>query len=288
LIVVFNYAREVSMKTHSVLCVLAVWALIVTVSYGQDEHDVQRWKNHRLEEEQEVERIKAETKAEDQKNMESGRHLFGASKNWTEDEMEGTLAKKQPPDFEIGDWGCIRNALQVVNTVSKTECLVTIIYYKENSRSLREGNEKHYSEVMLLRGLKMSKVTDRVTFILQHPVVIQDTYRYTAASGSPKTVLVLECNSSKLKEIEVRLETNREARQKAAIEQAKAKKDREAAIEAAKWRTWTVSDGTNVEAKFGGLMNSTVILTKRDGSKLKVPLAELSAEDREWIAKRRK
>jgi hypothetical protein len=75
---------------------------------------------------------------------------------------------------------------------------------------------------------------------------------------------------------------------RADIEQARAEKERKEAIEAAKYRTWTTADGTKVDAKYGWTIGSTVTLTKRDGSKLKVPLAELSAADQEWIANRPK
>jgi len=47
----------------------------------------------------------------------------------------------------------------------------------------------------------MSKVTDGAEFILQHPLVILDTFSYTAASGAKRRVLVLERSDSNLKEV---------------------------------------------------------------------------------------
>lgn len=74
-----------------------------------------------------------------------------------------------------------------------------------------------------------------------------------------------------------------------AIERAKAEKERQAAIEEAKWRTWTDSTGKHkTEAKFGGVAFGKVKLIKRDGSTVQLPLEKLSDEDREWITNRSK
>jgi hypothetical protein len=82
-----------------------------------------------------------------------------------------------------------------------------------------------------------------------------------------------------------------DAKQEAADKRAKAeaKKKRQAEIEETKWRTWTDVKGKHtVEAKFGGMAFGTVTLTKRDGTSVKVPLEELSDEDKEWISTRAK
>ena len=74
----------------------------------------------------------------------------------------------------VGDSGYTHVAFRVIDKVSDTECLV----HKD-------------AQVMLLRGLSMAKVTDGVRFVLQHPVVIRDTYSYTTVRGGKSTVLVL-------------------------------------------------------------------------------------------------
>jgi hypothetical protein len=72
-------------------------------------------------------------------------------------------------------------------------------------------------------------------------------------------------------------------------EKEKAEKERQAAIEEAKWRTWTDSTGKyKTEAKFGGVAFDKVTLIKRDGSKVQLPLAKLSDEDQKWIKQRNK
>lgn len=55
------------------------------------------------------------------------------------------------------------------------------------------------------------------------------------------------------------------------------------------YRTWKDESGDfSVEAAFGGLAMGTVILHKKDGSKLKVPMERLSQDDQQWIRDRAK
>ncbi len=54
------------------------------------------------------------------------------------------------------------------------------------------------------------------------------------------------------------------------------------------FRTWTSSAGTTIEARFAGLANGTVILGKRDGKKLKVPLDKFVEADQKFVADKRK
>jgi hypothetical protein len=67
-----------------------------------------------------------------------------------------------------------------------------------------------------------------------------------------------------------------------------AAKARKAAVEAANWRTWTTSQGTKIEARFCGTVSNAVRLMDRDGSKIKIPLDDLSDEDRAWIRSRKR
>ncbi len=135
---------------------------------------------------------------------------------------------------------------------------------------------------MLLRGLGMTKVTDGTEFLLLHPVEISGTYSYEAVSGGRKTVLVLECNNAKLREIDKKLKTKVEAEQQAAAERVNAEKESAALVEAAKWRTWTFAD-KEVEARYGGKINAVVTIVTRDGGKLKVNLDDLSEPDRAYV-----
>ena len=76
---------------------------------------------------------------------------------------------------------------------------------------------------------------------------------------------------------------------KAAQEQKARRATAKAAAEAAKWRTWTDASGEHkIEAKFGGLASGEVVLIKRDGSKVQIPIEKLSDDDQEWVNNRRR
>ncbi len=72
----------------------------------------------------------------------------------------------------------------------------------------------------------------------------------------------------------------------------KAKRDhkaaQEAAEDAAKWRTWSDSNGRALYAKFSGMIAGRVKLVKRDGTTVQVPLEKLSDQDQKWIESRKK
>jgi hypothetical protein len=73
-----------------------------------------------------------------------------------------------------------------------------------------------------------------------------------------------------------------EEARKAAVERDKARAaERAIVIEAAKWRMWTDSSGNKHKAKFGGIISGSVKLIRGDGSVVKIPLDDLSDEDRE-------
>ena len=246
------------MKT--ILLTVVVLALSAAVGYGQPTAEQQ------------------EASREYRKALESGGFLFGADKRWTEGELPGTLATKNPPDFKIGDWGCTFAWFRVLNKVSNTECLVLPRYKigqfdgSTGPPSKRLLGVLDNSEVMLIRGLDMSKVSDGVQFVLQYPVVIQGTYSYTAVSGARKTVLVLERNDSKLNEIAEAADKRWEDSRKAA--------------EDALFRKWTDSTGKfSVAARFIEFKNARVRLERKDdGKEIDIPMSRLSKEDQEWIS----
>jgi hypothetical protein len=255
--------------------IAAFWALTAAVSYGQTRQLDSGLANQ-----------SPEAKALIKKWIEAGDRLFGAADASVINRTAGTLSHKDPRDFQVGDWGWTNHELKVLNKVSGTECLVAAVVPVRDGRGIMVGGN---SEPMLLRGLDTSKVTDGVEFILQHPVIIHGTYSYTAVSGTEKTVLVLDHNIEKLKEILKKQDAAVEAKRQVTVERAKAEKERKEAIEAAKWRTWTDATGEHkTDAKFGGLLSGKVTLIRRDGSKVQVPLEKLSDEDREWITTRRK
>jgi hypothetical protein len=63
---------------------------------------------------------------------------------------------------------------------------------------------------------------------------------------------------------------------------------READIEAAKWRTWTSANGKHkMEAKFRKFVAGTLTLEKKDGTTGEVKLDSLCAEDQEFVRKQK-
>ncbi len=229
-----------------ILLAITVWTFTTAIVHGQIAGSAEARSNI-----QKYLQRMAEMQAKFRKNLESGRSLFGADKRWTtgEGELAGTLAGKHPSDFKVGDWGCTLRTFQILNNVSKSECLVL---------PMGKG-----TEVMLIRGLDMSKATDGVQFILQHPVAIQETYSYTTVGGSQKTVLVLDCSKDKIDKL---LESARKA------------------AEDAQFRDWAYGDGRSLgKARFIEFKNSRVWLERRDGSKVEVASFRLSREDQKWV-----
>ena len=75
------------------------------------------------------------------------------------------------------------------------------------------------------------------------------------------------------------------ARRAAAEAKRQAEKEHKAAVEAAKWRTWSDASGKHeIKAKYSGAISGKVKLVKEDGSAVWIPLEKLSDEDQKWIA----
>lgn len=71
-------------------------------------------------------------------------------------------------------------------------------------------------------------------------------------------------------------------------QKAEQRQKREEEEEASRWRTWTDSTGKHtVEARFTGVALGKVILTRRDGKNIRLPLEKLSQPDQEWINARK-
>ena len=179
------------MKT--VVLMAVAWALAAAVSHGQTDafeaHSGEAYKSM-MKQMFDQERVVGRPVRNWNTDLEVGRSLFGADERWKarecgqppelsmSDDLNGTLADKRPSAFKIGDWGFTSESFKSISKVSDTECLVLPIDYKvvydvRIRSDLRP--RPRFSEVMLLRGLDMAKVTDGVQFILQYPLVIQST-----------------------------------------------------------------------------------------------------------------
>lgn len=192
-----------------------------------------------LEQEQ-MEKREAEGRAK-------GEDLFGVdtldaeTSKWVRDH-----STKQGTKIQVGYWGYSDQLLKVLNVVSPTEILVQPIAIT--------------AEPMLIRGLAAEKVTDGIEFILHHPFVIQDTYKYRATSGASKTVLVLDTSkfSDQLK-------------------------NEQAAAEEALYKPWEIGE-EEVVAKYVGYSKGLVtLIRKTDGTSVEIPISDLEKKDQVWV-----
>lgn len=224
------------MKT--LLLTMAV-VMSATMCDGQIRRGRPQLSAQQLREMQEYDEHNQRLAQEYEKDKETGRDLFGVDERWGQRKFAGTLTT--PNDFKRGDWGRTQAQFRAINKVSATEYLVLAKY---------KG-----AEAMLLRGFDMSKVTDGAEFVVQYPIVIQNTFNYTSVADAQKTVLVLERNDKKVDEL----------------------------AEAASYRNWTVGKDTFL-AKFIESKNGNASLQRKDnGEESNVALYRLSKDDREWI-----
>jgi hypothetical protein len=142
----------------------------------------------------------------------------------------------------------------------------------------------HHYTTMWVEGFSTKGIVDDDKVTIPYVVKVTGTKTYTTTEGAKSTVVVIEPYIETEEERQAKIKESLEVKEK-----EKAEKERQAAIEEAKWRTWTDSTGKyKTEAKFGGVAFDKVTLIKRDGSKVQLPLAKLSDEDQKWIKQRNK
>jgi hypothetical protein len=144
---------------------------------------------------------------------------------------------------------------------------------------------KFYGHDLWLRGFAAKDVvTDDTVSTTGYLVRVTGTKTYSAVVGS-NTVLMIEPYI--LTEAEIRADAEQtRAKAEADRKANEAAAARKAAIEKARWRVWTIA-GEKIEARFNGRMNDLVLLTRRDHSRLRVLIKDLSDDDKTWIDKRK-
>lgn len=146
---------------------------------------------------------------------------------------------------------------------------------------------KHRYITVWFKGFSTKGVVDDDKVTIPCVVTVTGTKTYTTSSRKKKTVLVVEPRAQTEEERQAKSKISGSSARRQQ-ERTKAKEDPEAAAEKTSWRTWTTdASGTKTEAKFGGLISGKVKLIQRDGSTVRVPIEELSDEDREWIKQRK-
>jgi hypothetical protein len=224
---------------------------------------------------------------------EYGQKLFGVHRHWAEADkilrtdirtgdnaakrkMLGPLDSKEPYQYQIGDWGFIRDALKALSRVSPTEYLVVS----------QTGHDEE--TVLLIRGFDMSKLTDGVKFVLCQPVVMKTTFTYRATSGATKNVLVAESSNEEVEKAFAKAQKEA-ARKLAAVESARLAQERElqARMESRRklnTRVWTdTASKKTITAEFIYCVGDKIKLKKEDGTVVLLPIEHLSGEDQEWV-----
>jgi len=122
---------------------------------------------------------------------------------------------------------------------------------------------------------------------------VTGTETYETVAGGTKTVFVLSrVRTDRIQAyVKAKAEENRrqeemvqEEARKAREATEKAEEERKATAEKARWRMWSDSDGTfEFEARISGVINDNVVLKKRDGGVVRIPLEKLSSKDQEWV-----
>ena len=239
-----------------------VFTILPTLCFGQEAGSAAAFEAIQRASEQQREEARRNKQA-----TQSGRSLFNADPRWGTPAFRGTLWNKAAGKCAIGDWGCYQYTMRVLSKVNDNECLVT------------QGRDRH---ILLLRGFDMSKVTDDLEFILQHPVWIDKTYTYTTVSGASSTVLVMDRNDKKYALVLEKIQRQAEAKAAEEKRARQAEEARKKLAERARWQMWK-SGGHQVFARFNSYSNGIVSLTKEDGVVVEVPLDQLSENDQSFV-----
>lgn len=171
--------------------------------------------------------------------------------------------------LNIGTYGFVQDRMKVLQILNEWNCLLYL-----------DGI------VFLLEDFPTSNITtDTILNATEGPVIcVSGTFNYTTKAGGEKQVFRLQ-PAWDLETVSKQIVTEQDRLSRECAEK------RDAVIRAALTRTWT-SSSFNGQAQFKsvyGLDNKfTARLTGPDGKEIKVPLVDLSEEDRAWITDYRK
>lgn len=262
----FGRKHERGETMKAALFATIVWMLITANAYGQVD-GILKGSVEARELDQKNRRDQMEWEAAKKKMLKVGQELFGVDERWGKPEFDGTLNTKEPDDYQVGDWGSVRCFFSVAQKVASNALLA-------NPGDFRQDRHK----ALLLHGLDCSKVTDGARFILQRPVAITGAQSYKAVSGASKTVLVIECDESKVSKILA----------------VQLKKDEEAGFRT--WKYTAVSDKSSSKGKSTAKSKSSLVVWARlvefkgskvqlefkNGSPVTVPIEKLSQADQKY------
>ncbi len=185
--------------------------------------------------------------------------------------------------LEVGSIGCLRKArhYNVLFEVDRTVYLKVFQVIGPRDVLLEWPTASRATLILIwLRGSNTSRLADGQRLTIEKPVHVTGTKQYDTATGSTKTVMVIEpwpVSEARLEEV---------ARSIGLIEDPAKARDKSQQAEQDKWRTWTAGEHTTT-ARFAGMIGQTVRLKKKDGKTVSIPLSRLSEADRKWITDRK-
>ncbi len=186
------------------------------------------------------------------------------------------------------NWILESNRFQVFQVVDANNMLLTI-------------DEKIY----WIKGVSTQNVVNDSKVTLNQLFYVNGTKRYSTALGGSNTIFVLEAVHFTPKALQsykddtkktailslvgewLNAQLQRAQKREEAENLKQQQLEKEASIEAARWRVWTKANGTTIgKARFMFVINGKVKLKTADGKFLLVPVKDLKAADQEWIRKR--
>jgi hypothetical protein len=195
-----------------------------------------------------------------------------------------------PITWRVGDAGLVTCSVLVRQIIDENLMLVecnNLFLIKAATKGLVDGKNFYVGGFWVVSGTMQYKTAiggTNTVFVLEQ-VDLEWLKAEAKKRMAPSTISKITETIEKEKAERQKAEADKKAAdadRKAATEKAKA--DRIAAEEKAKWRTWTDSTGQyKTEAEYGGVAGGKVKLIKKDGSTVRLPLEQLSTEDQQWI-----
>jgi hypothetical protein len=223
----------------------------------------------------------------------------------------------EPPLMKIGDFGHYRAALLATSpkfspksTIIQVFADKILVHYDWSSVPTwkRKAAQAGFSlsGIFCVEGIDTTGLVSNANWSPASNDVfdVTKTTTYTSVDGGTSTVFVLTkvrpdrikaylaIRSQKMAEEEKeRQQKAKEFREKKATEDARIAREKEEEnerVENAKYREWNNINEESFEAKISGSVGDKVILKKRDGKSVIVPIENLSAQEQEFVNKWKK
>ena len=170
-----------------------------------------------------------------------------------------------------------------------------LVRYDWGGATHGQGNSPDVTGLIFVKGIETKGIVSDAKWQPSPGDIFEvaGTETYETVAGGSNTVFALsKVRADRIQAyVQARAEENRAKEEKAQEEarnsrdaEKKAEEEQKANAEKARWRTWTDADGaSHFEARMNGIINGNVVLRKRDGTAARVPLKNLSPDDRQWV-----